>query len=96
MLDGGAIQPSQSPWCNAVVLVRKKDGSLRFCINFRRLNQMTKKDAFPLPRMQETMESMVGAHHFSCMDLKSGFWQVKMAGEIPPIHRLYSWQHGSL
>ena len=78
MLDGGAIQPSQSPWCNAVVLVRKKDGSLRFCIDFRRLNQMTKKDTFPLPRMQETMESMVGARHFSCMDLKSGFWQVKM------------------
>ena len=79
MLDGGAIQPSQSPWCNAMVLVRKKDGSLRFCIDFCRLNQMTKKDAFPLPRMQETMESMVGARHFSCMDLKSGFWQVKMA-----------------
>ena len=79
MLDGGAIQPSQSPWCNAMVLVRKKDGSLRFCIDFRHLNQMTKKDAFPLPRMQETMESMVAACHFSCMDLKSGFWQVKMA-----------------
>ena len=77
MLDGGAIQPSQSPWCNAVVLVRKKYGSLRFCIDFRHLNQMT-KDAFPLPQMQETMESMVGARHFSCMDLKSGFWQVKM------------------
>ena len=61
MLDGSAIQPSQSPWCNAVVLVRKKDGSLRFCIDFRRLNAWTKKDAYPLPRMQETMESMVGA-----------------------------------
>ena len=60
MLDGGAIRPSQSPWCNAVVLVRKKDGSLRFCINFCHLNARTKKDAYPLPRMQETMENMVG------------------------------------
>ena len=79
MLDGGAICPSQSPWCNAVVLVRKKDGSLHFCIDFRRLNAKTKKDSYPLPRMQETMESMVGAWYFSCMDLKSGFWQVKMS-----------------
>ena len=81
MLDGGAIRPSQSPWCNAVILVRKKDGGLRFCIDFRRLNRRTKKDAFSLPRMQETMESMVGARLFSTMDLKSGFWQVKMAKE---------------
>ena len=81
MLDSCAIRPSQSPWCNAVVLVRKKDGSLRFCIDFRRLNVRTKKDAYPLPRMQETMESMVGARHFSCMDLKSGFWQVQMDEE---------------
>ena len=81
MLDGSAIQPSQSPWCYAVVLVRKKDGSLRFCIDFCCLNVRTKKDAYPLPRMQETMESMVGARHFSCMDLKSGFWQVKMDEE---------------
>ena len=79
MLDGGAICPSQPPWCNAVVLARKKDGGLRFCIDFCRLNSWTKKDAYPLPRMQETMESMVGAHFFSTMDLKSGFWQVKMA-----------------
>ena len=79
MLDGGMICPSQSPWCNTVVLVRKKDGGLRFCIDFRWLNSQTKKDAYPLPRMQETMESMVGAHFFSTMGLKSGFWQVKMA-----------------
>ena len=64
-----------------MVLVRKKDGSLWFCIDFHCLNARTKKDAYPLPRMQETMESMVGARHFSCMDLKSGFWQVKMAEE---------------
>ena len=79
MLDGSAICPSQSPWCNAVVLVWKKDGGLWFCIDFLRLNARTKKDSYPLPRMQETMESMVGARFFSMMDLKSGFWQVKMA-----------------
>ena len=79
MLDRGAICPSQSPWCNAVVLVHKKDGGLQFCIDFHRLNSRTKKDAYPLPRMQETMESMVGTQFFSTMDLKLGFWQVKMA-----------------
>ena len=62
-----------------MVLVRKKDGSLQFCIDFYRLNTRTKKDAYPLLHMQETMESMVGSRHFSCMDLKSGFWQVRMA-----------------
>ena len=79
MLDGGAIRPSQSAWCNAVVLVRKKDGGLRFCIDFWRLNARTKKDSYPLPRMQEMMESMVRAQFFSTMDLKSSFWQVKMS-----------------
>ena len=79
MLDGGTIVPSQSPWCNAVVLARKKDGTLRFCIDFRRLNDRTRKDSYPLPRTNEMMESLVGARIFSCMDLKSGFWQVKMS-----------------
>ena len=84
MLDGGAIRPSNSPWCNAVVLVRKKDSTLRFCIDFRRLNDRTEKDSFPMPKMIDTMETMVGAKIFSTMDLKSGFWQVKMAEESRP------------
>ena len=79
MLDGGAIQPSQSAWWNTVVLVQKKDGGLWFCIDFRRLNTRTKKDSYPLPQMQEMMESMVEAQFFSTMDLKSRFWQVKMS-----------------
>ena len=78
MLESGAIRPSQSAWCNAVVLVRKKDGSLRFCINFQHLNACTKKDSYPLPRIQEVLESLVGTGHFSCLDLKSGFWQIRM------------------
>ena len=81
MLDGGTVRPLQSPWCNAVVLVRKKDGTLRFCIDFRRLKAKTRKDSHPLPRGPETMESLVGARYFSTMDLKSGFWQVKMSEE---------------
>ena len=78
MLESGAIRPSQSAWCNAVVLVWKKDGSLWFCINFYCLNTCTKKDSYPLPSIQEVLESLVDAGHFSCLDLKSGFWQIKM------------------
>ena len=78
MLEAGAIWPSQSAWCNMVVLVRKKDGSLLFCIDFHCLNTHMKKDSYPLPRIQEELESLVDAGHFSCLDLKSGFWQIKM------------------
>ena len=81
MLDAGAIRLSNSPWCNAVVLVRIKDGSLRFCIHFRRLNSLTKKDSHPLPRICETLDSLVGAAYFSTFDLTSGFLQVPMAKE---------------
>ena len=81
MLDAGVIQPSNSPWCNAVVLVRKKDGSLRFCIDFRKLNSLTVKDSHPLPRICETLESLAGAAHFLTFDMNSGFWQVPMDEE---------------
>ena len=77
MLESGAIRPSQSAWCNAVILVREKDSSLHFCIDFQCLNAGTKKDSYPLPQIQEVLESLVGASHFSCLDLKSGFWQIK-------------------
>ena len=78
MLDSGTIHPSQSAWCNAVVLVWKKDRGLHFCIDFHCLNTHMKKHSYPLPRIQEALESLVGAGHFSCQDLKSGFWQIKM------------------
>ena len=76
MLESGTIRSSQSAWCNIVVLVRKKDGGLQFCIKFHCLNAHMKKDSYPLLRIQE--ESSVGAGHFSCLDLKLGFWQIKM------------------
>ena len=78
MLQAGAIRPSSSPWCNAVVLVWKKDGGLHFCIDFRKLNVRTKKDSYPLPHIQETLESLEGSRIFSSFDFKSGFWQVEM------------------
>ena len=79
MLESGTICPSQSPWYNVVVMVWKKDGTLHFCIDLRHLNVHTKKDSYPLPRIQEALESMAGSVHFSLMDFKSGFWQIKMA-----------------
>ena len=81
MLDAGVVQPSNSPWCNVVVLVRKKDGSLHFCINFRRLNTLAVKDSHPLPRICETLESLAQAAHYSTFDLNSGFWLVPMDEE---------------
>ena len=81
MLDTGVIRPSNSPWCNAVVLVRKKDGLLRFCIDFRKLNSLTVKDSHPLPHICETLESLAGAAHYSTFNMNSGFWQVPMDEE---------------
>ena len=82
MLEAGAIHLSQSPWCNMVILVWKKDSTLRFCVDFRCLNAHMKKDLYPLPWIQEALESMVGSEHFLSMDFKSGFWQIKMAPEL--------------
>ena len=71
MLDVGVIWPSNSPWCNAVVLVRKMDGLLHFCIDFRKLNSLTVKDSHPLPHICETLESLTGAAHYSTFDMRS-------------------------
>ena len=81
MLEVETIHPSQSPWCNAVVLVWKKNSTLHFCVNFRHLNVWMKKNSYPLPHIQEALESMVGSAHFSSIDFKLGFWQIKMAPE---------------
>ena len=81
MLEAGAIRPGQSPWCNAGVLAHKKDGSLRFCVDFRWLNAQTKKDSYPLPRIQEVLASMAGDAHFFTMDFKSVLWHIRMAPE---------------
>ena len=76
MLEIGAISESKSPLASAVVLVRKKDGSLRFCIDLRKLNARTVKDAYSLPRIEETLDCLNRVQWFTSLDLKLGYWQV--------------------
>lgn len=79
MLKQGTIEPASSPWASNVVLVKKKDGSLRCCIDYRQLNSVTKKDAYPLPRIDDCLDAMASATLFSTFDLRSSYHQVVVA-----------------
>ena len=79
MLTGGQIEASDSPWSSPVVLVTKKDGGTRFCVDYRQLNDATIKDAYPLPRIDDTLDMLAGKQWFSTLDLASGYWQVSLS-----------------
>ena len=78
MLEQGIIEPSDSPWAFPTVLVTKEDGSIRFCVDFRKFNFLSRKDSYPLPRIDETLNTLGGPEWFCTMDLASGYWQVNM------------------
>lgn len=79
LLGAQVIRESCSPFASPIVLVKKKDGSLRLCVDYRQLNSKTRKDAFPLHRIEESLDALIGARWFSTMDLASGYNQVPVA-----------------
>ena len=84
LLDSQIIRESCSPYASPIVLVKKKDGKLRLCVDYRQLNAKTRKDAFPLPRIEESLDAMTGAQWFSTLDLASGYNQVPVTEEDKP------------
>ena len=83
MLSTGIIRKSKSPWSSNVVLVRKKNGKLRICVDYRMLNKRSVKDAYALPKIEEIFDVLQGSKYFSTIDLKSGYHQV----EVEEIHK---------
>ncbi|CAF4687014.1 unnamed protein product, partial [Rotaria socialis] len=84
MLHDGIIEPANGPYAAPVTLQPKKDGSLRFCVDFRQLNSATVRDVYPIPRIDDTLDQLQNAKYFTSMDLKSGFWQIELDDESRP------------
>lgn len=78
MTKKGVIQPSISAWASPIVLVPKRDGSIRFCVDYRKLNAVTKRDVYPLPRIDDILDTLGKGRYFTTLDLTSGFWQIEM------------------
>lgn len=81
LLKADVIEESYSPWAVPVVLVRKRDGTWRFCLDYRKLNSVTIKDSHPLPRVDDALDALSGSDWFSTIDLQHGYWQVELAKE---------------
>ena len=96
MLDSGAICISQSTWCNAVVLVQKKNGGINFCREFLCLNAHTKKDCYLLPRIQEALKSLVSAGYFSCQNLEVWILANSDGQILQAIHHIHHRQSHAL
>lgn len=79
MLEEGIIEPSISEWCSPIVPVKKKDGSLRLCVDYRRLNSVSKSDTYLMPHVDDLIDQLGGAYYITTMDLTRGYWQVPVA-----------------
>ncbi len=82
MIDNDIIEPSNSAWSSPVVLVTKPDGSIRFCVNFIRVNAVTVRDSYCLPRIDDILQSLGSSSYFTSLDLASGYWQIRMSDEL--------------
>jgi len=78
MLKHDVIEPAASPWCSNVVMVRKSDSTMRFCIDYRKTNELTTKDKFPLPKIDSCLGVLNGSQYFSSCDLRWGYWQTEI------------------
>ena len=79
MLECGIIEPSTSGWSSPLVTIKKKDGSLRLCVDYQRLNSVSKMDAYPMPRVDDLIDKVSGAPFITTLDLTKGYWQVPVA-----------------
>ncbi|XP_049824794.1 uncharacterized protein LOC126265925 [Aethina tumida] len=95
MLDHNIIRPCHSPWASPVVLVKKKDGSTRFCVDYRKLNNVTKKSSYPIPVIDDILTYLGDAQYFTTLDMFSGYWQVKLEEESKQYTAFVAQGHGA-
>ena len=81
MLEQGIVQPSESEWAAAPVIMRKRCGGLCYCVDFRKLNSVTRKDTFPIPLIEECLDHLEGNLYFSTLDMATGYWQINIEPE---------------
>jgi len=91
LLNQDLIEPGHGAWSSPIVLVRKKDGSWRFCVDYRKLNSVTIQDAYPLPRIDESLDALAGSKFFSTLDLLSGYWQVPLSPDAQDKAAFITW-----